>query len=219
MTTDKELQELASQLKCPNGIKGVEVADLMNETNINMTLHSIDRLNLFDNDSILELGHGNCAHLTYVLQQKKNLTYHGLDISELMNKEAKRINQQFVDRQQAAFYLYNGLNIPFTDSYFDRVFTVNTIYFWTDPKFLMSELYRVIKPKGMLNITFGQQYYMKQQPHTQFGFTLYDNERIEQLIDTTQFKIVGSDTQTETVKSKTGDGLVDREFTTFTLEK
>jgi ubiquinone/menaquinone biosynthesis C-methylase UbiE len=219
MTTDKELQELASQLKCPNGIKGVEVADLMNETNINMTLHSIDRLNLLDNDSILELGHGNCVHLAYVLQQKKNLTYHGLDISELMNKEAKRINQQFIDRQQAAFNLYDGLNIPFTDSYFDRVFTVNTIYFWTDPEFLMSELYRVIKPKRMLNITFCQQYYMKQQPFTQFGFTLYDNEKIEQLIDTTQFKIVCSDTRTETVKSKTGDGLVDREFTTITLEK
>ena len=219
MTTDKELQELASQLRCPNGIKGVEVADLMNETNISMTLHSIARLNLLDNDIILELGHGNCAHLPYILQQKKNLIYHGLDISELMNKEAKRINQQFVDRQQAAFYLYDGLNISFADSYFDRVFTVNTIYFWADPEFLISELYRVLKPKGILNITFGQQNYMKQQPLTQFGFTLYNNEKIEQLIDTTQFKIVGSDTQTETVKSKTGDGLADREFTTFTLKK
>ena len=219
MTTDKELQELASQLKCPNGIKGVEVADLMNETNITMTLHSIDRLNLQDNDCILELGYGNCAHLNYVLQQRKNLTYHGLDISELMNKEAKRINQQFIDKRQAAFYLYDGLNIPFSDRYFDRVFTVNTIYFWTDPQFLMSELCRVIKPKGMLNITFCQQDYMKQQPQTRFGFTLYDNEKIEQLIDTTLFKIAGSDTKTGIVKSKTGDSLVNRAFTTFTLTK
>jgi len=219
MITDKELQELASQLKCPSGIKGVEVAELMHETNITMTLHAIDRLKLLDNDSILELGHGNCAHLSYVLQQKQNLTYRGLEVSELMNKEAKRINRQFVDRQQAAFLLYDGLNIPFTDSYFDRVFTVNTIYFWTDPKFLISELYRVIKPKGMLNITFGQQCCMEQQPLTQYGFTLYNNEKIEQLIDTTPFKIVGSETQTETVKSKTGDGLVDRKFTTFMLEK
>jgi len=217
--TDEELQELASQLRCPNGIKGVEVSDLMNETNISMTVHSIGRLNLLDNGNVLELGHGNCSHLPYLLQQKNNLIYHGLDISELMNKEAKRINQQFVDRQQATFYLYDGLNIPFTDNYFDRVFTVNTIYFWADPKFLISELYRVIKPKGILNITFGQQNYMKQQPLTQFGFTLYDNEKIEQLIDTTHFKIVGSDTQTEIVKSKTGDGLVEREFTTFTFEK
>ena len=219
MITTEELQELASQLRHPNGAKGIEVADLMNETNISMTLHSIDRLNLLDNDSIMELGHGNCRHLPYILQQKNNLTYHGLDISELMNKEAKRINQQFVDRQQASFYLYDGQNIPFSDSCFDKVFTVNTIYFWVDPKFLISELYRVIKPNGMINITFCQQHYMKQQPQTQFGFTLYDNEKIEQLIATTQFKIIGSDTQTETVKSKIGDGLVDREFTTFMIEK
>ena len=219
MKTEKELQELASQLKCPNGIKGIEVADLMNETNITMTHHSIDRLNLLDNNCILELGHGNCSHLPYVFKQNKNLTYHGLDISELMNKEAKRINQQFVDRQQAAFYLYDGLNIPFRDSYFDRVFTVNTIYFWTDPKFLILELYRVIKPKGILNITFCQQDYMKQQPQTQFGFTLYDNEKIEELIATTEFKIICSEAHTEIVKSKIGDGFVDREFTTFTIEK
>jgi len=219
MKTDKELRELASQLKCPNGIKGVEVADLMNETNITMTLHSINQLNLQDNDCILELGHGNCAHLPYVLKQKKNLTYHGLDISELMNKEAKRINQQFVDRQQASFYIYDGLNIPFSGSYFDRIFTVNSIYFWTDPKFLILELYRVIKPQGMLNITFCQQDYMKQQPQTRFGFTLYNNAKIEQLINKTQFKIVFFDTKTEIVKSKIGDGFVDREFTTFTLEK
>jgi len=219
MATDKELQELASQLRCPNGIKGIEVADLMNKTNFRMIHHSIDRLNLFDNSSILELGHGNCKHLPYVLQQKNNLTYHGLEISELMNSEAKRINQQVIDRQQATFYLYDGQNIPFADCNFDRVFTVNTIYFWFEPKFLMSELYRVIKPKGLLNITFGQGNYMKQQPQTQFGYTLYDNEKIEKLIDSTQFKIVGSDTQTETVKSIAGNGIVDRVFTTFTFEK
>ena len=218
METNKELQELASQFKHPSGAKGIEVADMMNETNFNMTRHSIDRLNLFDNVNILELGHGNCGHLLYLLQQKNNLIYHGLETSELMNKEAKRINHQFIDKQQATFYLYDGLNIPFTDSYFDRIFTVNTIYFWADPEFFVSELYRVIKPKGILNITFSQPHFMKLLPVTQFGFTLYDNEKIEQLIGTTQFKIVSSDIQTDIIKNATGDSI-NREFMTFTFEK
>jgi SAM-dependent methyltransferase len=213
-----ELKALAEQLRQPKGPKGIEIADIMNETNIKMTLHSINNLSILDNDTILEIGHGNCKHLSYVFQQKNKLTYYGLEISELMNKEAKRINQRFTEKQEAFFQLYDGLNIPFSDNYFDKIFTVNTIYFWDDPKSLMTELYRVIKPKGILNITFAQQDFMKQLPFTQFRFTLYDNGKIKQLIDTTPFKTVGSDTQTETVKSKTGD-LVSRDFTTFTLKK
>lgn len=215
---DEKLKELASQLRLPNGVKGVEIGDMMNEANINMTRHSIDQLDILDNETILELGHGNCKHLPYVLQQKSKLTYHGLETSELMNKEAKRINHQFTDRRQAFFHLYDGLKVPFADNYFDKIFTVNTIYFWADPKCLMSELYRVIKPNGILNITYAQQDFMKQLPFTQFGFTLYDNEKIKQLIDITPFKMLGSNTQTEAVKSKTGD-LVKREFTTLKLKK
>ena len=45
MTTD-ELKEIASQLKNPHGENGIETGRLMHETNINMTRHAIDMLNL-----------------------------------------------------------------------------------------------------------------------------------------------------------------------------
>lgn len=218
MATDEELKELAEQLRQPSGRKGIEIADMMNETNIKMTLHSINQLKIADNGRILELGHGNCKHLPYILKQKNKLTYYGLEISELMNKEAKRINRRFVENKQADFYLYDGLHIPFADNYIDRIFTVNTIYFWADPKLLMAELYRVLKPNGILNITFAQHEFMGQLPFTRFGFMLYSNEKVQQLVDTTLFKIIGLDTQIETVKSKTGS-TIDRTFTTMTVEK
>ena len=75
-----------------------------------------------------------------------------------------------------------------------------------------------MKPQGILNITFGQENFMKHLPVSEFGFTLYNNEKIEQLIATTQFRIIGFDTQTDIVKNKMGN-LVNREFTTVTLEK
>lgn len=215
---DEDLRALANQLRQPNGVQGVEISDMMNETNIKMTLHSIDQLSILDNDIILELGHGNCKHLPFVFKQKSKLTYYGLEISELMNKEANQINRQFIDKQEAFFHLYDGLNFPYADNYFDKIFTVNTIYFWDNPQFMLSEMYRVIKPNGLLCITFAQQDFMRQLPFTQFGFTLYDNEKLKQLVDKTPFKTIGSDTQTETIKSKTGD-LLSRDFTSFRLQK
>ena len=214
----ESLKSLASQLRQPHGTKGIEVAEIMNKTNIQMTYHCLHRLNILDNNSLLELGHGNCGHLEYILKQGTKLSYYGLETSNLMNKEAQRINKVSIDTNQASFHLYDGLNIPFPDNYFDRIFTVNTIYFWIDPKFLLSELYRVIRPNGIFNITFAQQAFMEQLPVVQFGFKLYNNDKIEELIDTTSFKIMGTGHQIETVKSKTGE-LVEREFTTITMKK
>lgn len=214
----EELKELAAQLRQPKGDKGIEVADLMNDTNISMTHHAIEKLNILDNDKIMELGHGNCKHLSHLLNQKNNLTYYGLELSELMNKEAERINQQFIKNKQAHFVHYNGLEIPFSDNNFNKIFTVNTIYFWSDPTHLLDELFRILKPNGTLCITFAQQKFMQQLPFTEYGFTLYDNEKLTKLIATTPFKIIDCETQTETIKSKMGDSI-ERGFTTFILVK
>ncbi len=218
MTNKEELKELAAQLRQPHGTEGIAVANMMNESNIGMTRHSIDRLNILDRDHILELGHGNCDHLSYLLKQQENLSYSGLELSELMNNEAQGKNKAFLSSKKVSFYLYDGVTIPFPDNLFEKIFTVNTIYFWTKPELLLAELYRVIKRNGILNITFAQKSFMQGLPFTQFDFELYDDEKIIRLIDKTSFKIVNSDTQTETVKTKTGE-FIERDFTTVSLGK
>jgi SAM-dependent methyltransferase len=215
---NNQLTELAAQLRQPTGANGVEVAAIMSETNARMTAHSIEQLSICENDRILELGHGNCGHLPYLLKQNSGLFYTGLEISELMRDEARRINAEYVEACQASFHLYDGKTVPFPENHFDRILTVNTIYFWDQPQLLLSELYRVLKPGGSMNITFAQKEFMQHLPFTQFGFELYDNEKIIGLIQSGFFRIAKSDTQTETVKSKAGD-LVNREFTTITVTK
>jgi len=214
----EELQAIASQLKHPKGEKGIEMANMMNETNINMTRHSIQNLNISKENKILELGHGNAGHVEFLLEQAENLKYCGLEMSELMFQEARQINRNFVSQKQAFFSLYDGNAIPFEDEFFDKIFTVNTIYFWQQPEELLSEIYRVLKPNGNFCLTFAEEDFMKTLPFTQFEFKLYSTEKAKQLIEKTSFQIVYTETQTEKVKSKTGE-LVDRAFTTFVLEK
>lgn len=214
----EELKQIAAQLKHPSGEHGIGIAHMMNETNIGMTRHSIQRLDLQEGDHVLELGHGNCGHLEYLMSQKKGLTYHGLEISTLMHEEAKKAHGSLVNEDLAHFALYDGLNIPFSDNQFDKIFTVNTIYFWSDPTALLSEIHRVLKAGGKFNITFAHEDFMEQLPFTKFEFKLYSIEKMKQLIEKSPFKITGADTQTETVRSKTGE-MMDRDFTTITLEK
>jgi ubiquinone/menaquinone biosynthesis C-methylase UbiE len=214
----EELQAIASQLKKPTGEKGIEMGNMMNETNINMTRHSIQHLNIVSGNTILELGHGNAGHVSYLLQQKDNMVYYGLEMSEIMFQEAQQINDKFLSKGQTHFTLYDGNVIPFEDAFFDRIFTVNTIYFWQNPETFLLEIYRVLKAKGLFCITFAEESFMKQLPFTQFEFDLYSTEKAERLVEQTNFKIIAKETLTEKVKSKTGE-LVDRAFTTIVLEK
>ncbi len=214
----EELHEIASQLKHPTGEKGIEMANMMHETNINMTRHSFQNLNISAGNVILELGHGNAGHLEFIFEQAENLKYYGLEMSELMFQEARQINRNFVSQKQAFFSVYDGNVIPFQDPFFDKIFTVNTIYFWQEPEKLLLEIYRVLKPNGVFCITFAEESFMKTLPFTQYEFKLYSSEKLEQLVQKTLFKMVHKETLTEKVKTRIGE-LVDRDFTTIVLEK
>lgn len=211
-------QELSAQLKNPIGERGIEIGNFMNENNFKMTLHSISNLDINNQDIILELGHGNSGHLSELFKINNNIIYHGLETSELMHSEAVRINDGFLQEKKAYFCIYDGKHIPYSDNSFDRMFTVNTIYFWVKPYLLLAELYRVLKPKGKFNITFSQKRFMEQWKYTQFGFELYDIKKLLKLLESTRFKISNIETASEVVKIPSGE-VVYREFTTVSIQK
>jgi ubiquinone/menaquinone biosynthesis C-methylase UbiE len=215
---ENDLKLLSEQLMNPSGERGVEVANMMNETNIGMTYNSINNLSLKEGEELLEIGHGNAGHLQQLLAKAKNLIYKGVDISELMIQEATRINAVFVENKTAAFVLYDGQNIPFQDNTFDAVFTVNTLYFWENPQAFLKEIERVMKPGGRFSLTFAEASFMEKLPFTKFTFKLYNLNQVVDLVNQTGLEIEKTDIQKEEVKSKTGE-MVERQFVTVLIRK
>ena len=215
---NEELKELAAQLRFPQGSKGIQVSDMMHESNANMIRKTIESLQVSNNEEVFELGHGNAGHLHYLFEIEKSALYYGLEISELMHAEAKQINKSFVDSRQAFFFMYDGAEMPFGDNYFDKGYTVNTLYFWNEPVKVLMEIYRVMKPAGVFAINFAQQKSMELLPFTKFGFELYDTEKAEKLIEQTPFNIADIENHVEVLKTKTGESI-QREFTIIRLKK
>ncbi len=213
----KDLKILAQNLANPQGEKGVEIGEMMNATNIGMTLESIKMLLIEDAEHILEIGHGNAGHLKSILNKAKDLTYTGIDISETMRKEAQNLNTEFKD--QADFILYEGRKLPFEDEVFDKIFTVNTVYFWENPVEFLNEIYRVLKNTGTFVLTFAQRDFMEKLPFTKFNFKLYNNDEMEELISESRFKRMKISEKEEEIKSKTGDELIKRNYTVLTIKK
>ncbi|UZT97712.1 class I SAM-dependent methyltransferase [Chryseobacterium fluminis] len=212
-----ELKILAQHLANPQGEKGLEIGEMMHATNIGMTLESIKTLLIEDDEHILEIGHGNAGHVKSILNKAQNLHYTGIDISETMHHEAKRLNEKFKD--QAAFVLYEGTKLPFRDKTFDKIFTVNTVYFWQQPVEYLNEVYRVLKDNGTFVLTFGQRDFMEKLPFTQFDFTLYNSDEMEETVSKSHFKRMKISEKEEEVKSKTGKDTITRNYTVLTIKK
>ncbi|KFF26282.1 class I SAM-dependent methyltransferase [Chryseobacterium vrystaatense] len=212
-----ELKILAQNLANPQGEKGIEIGEMMNATNISMTLESIKTLLIEDDEHILEIGHGNAAHLKNILSRAQNLKYTGVDISETMYNEARKLNKKF--EGQADFVLYEGKKLPFEDKAFDKIFTVNTVYFWENPVEFLNEIYRVLKKEGTFVLTFGQREFMEKLPFTEYDFTLYSNSEMEEIVSESQFKRMKISEKEEDIPSKSGNETIHRVYTVLTIKK
>ena len=214
---EKDLKILAQNLANPEGETGIKVGEMMNATNIGMTLESIKTLLIEDDEHILEIGHGNAAHVKSLLHLAQNLKYTGIDISKTMNSEAKRLNENF--KSQAEFILYEGKKLPFEDKVFDKIFTVNTVYFWENPKEYLNEIYRILKDTGTFVLTFAQRDFMETLPFTQYDFKLYNSDEMQEIVSESYFKRMKISEKEEQVQSKAGTETVTRLYTVLTIKK
>lgn len=215
---EKDLKALAEQLSCPSGDFGKQVAEMMNESNIRMTLESIAAINIRHENHILEIGHGNALHLNEILNAAENIRYTGLEISETMHQEAGRINQKFTENNTACFILYDGEKLPFEEKTFDKIFTVNTLYFWKNPVSFLNEIHRVLKDRGSFVLTFIEEKTLRKIPFAKYGFNIYSQAEIEHMLADSGFAKVLKRTKKDQVKSKTGE-QIEREFVVLNITK
>jgi len=133
LTNETELKKLVAQIRKPEGKQGVEIAKMMNDSNQGMNLHTFAVLNPQPNDKILEIGMGNGFFVKSIMNLADDIQYTGYDYSERMVEEAKKLNQELIERKQVQFIQGEIENLPFAENSFTKIFTVNTFYFWKNP--------------------------------------------------------------------------------------
>lgn len=159
-----DLNEVANQLRCPSGEAGEELAEVMFKSNSNMIYKTVDRLQLYQNDAVLEIGFGSGKHLPYIFSIAKNIHYSGIEISALMLEMAVKVKESLA-QEQIDLTLSQELNVlPYPDKVFNHCFSVNTVYFWSDPVKYFTEIYRVLKPGGSIALSYIREDFAQQQP-------------------------------------------------------
>ena len=187
---DKEfLQQLAQQLRKPDGDMGKKVGENMNASNALMNTFTLHELNAHSNECILEIGMGNGFFIKDIVGHDDSITYYGCDYSELMIDEATSRNQSYIATGQVKFFHTSADHLPFQSHSIDKAFTINTIYFWSNPSVELTEIHRVLKPGGKFFLTVRSKSTMENIPVTQFGFKIYDQPLLKDLLETSGFKV------------------------------
>ena len=75
----------------------------------------------------------------------------GLDLSRRMLREAVRRTAQFADR--LTFVWQDARNLPFDEDTFDAVICLEALEFTPDPRAVLAELVRVLRPGGVLLVS------------------------------------------------------------------
>jgi ubiquinone/menaquinone biosynthesis C-methylase UbiE len=187
--TDDQAKTVAAQLRQPEGEFGKIVGQKMNEANLNMNVFTNKQLNTSANDRILEIGMGNGYFVKDLLNVHPSITYSGIDFSLTMVEEANKINQSFVDERRAKFQMANAELMPFEENSFNKIFTINTIYFWENPDKVLIECKRVLQNNGILTITIRPKHILDTFPISKYGFTTFGKEDVCTLLIANGFAI------------------------------
>ncbi|MFW2491938.1 class I SAM-dependent methyltransferase [Clostridium chromiireducens] len=171
---------ISEQFGKPTGIGGMISTFIMNRINQIQYKSVIDNLNCSKGDRVLDIGFGN-GYLIKNLAKKNEGYFYGIEISYYMVKTGCKRNSELIALGKVNLTKGNVMEIPFETSFFDKVYTVNTIYFWQDIDKSLSEIKRVLKPNGIfINVIFSKEWLDKIK-YTEYGFSKYTPRELEEV--------------------------------------
>jgi SAM-dependent methyltransferase len=134
---------LAGQFGRPHGLVGrFLIAPWLNRISGAMNRLAFERLDVRPREAVLEVGFGGGALLR--MMQARGAEVSGVDLSPAMVARAKGFDVHLAPAER----------LPFDTARFDKVVSVNSLYFWPDPALALAELARVLRPGGRLVLCF-----------------------------------------------------------------
>lgn len=170
------------------------------------------KLKLNKSDLVLDAGCGRGTATCY-LAKKYKAQILGIDIAPFELKKAKKLAQKYNFKRRVKFYLRDYSETGFSKSYFDKIFTLETIVHSPDLNKTLNEFHRILKPKGKL-VLFE---YSKSRPNE---FTQEEKKIIELINDRsamTSFNKMYHDTLTKYIEKAGFKIISDNDITKHML--
>jgi ubiquinone/menaquinone biosynthesis C-methylase UbiE len=148
----KPLELLEANFKKPTGWFGNVLGHVMALQHKTLTVWVIDLMGVQPTDRVLDVGCGGGMAMQRLAAKASSGFVAGVDYSQEMVEQAARRNAEAVARGQVEVKKGDVGALPYADASFDKVSGIETIYFWPDALAGLREVYRVLKPGGLVTI-------------------------------------------------------------------
>jgi ubiquinone/menaquinone biosynthesis C-methylase UbiE len=137
---------------------------------------------LEEDDHVLEIGFGIGKLINEMAKQAHRGLIEGIDLSHTMVDVARRRNKQSIVKGRVKIVLGNFDQVAYQESDFDKVCSANTIYFWSDAKYTVRKIQKVLKPGGKLILGFEDKTQLAKMRLDTSVFHIYDESDVIQLL-------------------------------------
>ena len=172
----------------PTGMFGQYVMTRMfNKVNADLNSFVKEALNLETNDRILEIGFGPGKLINEMARTTTEGVIEGIDFSEAMLKEARKVNRHNILSGKVKLQKGESSALPYNNESFDKLCSINTLYFWKEPDKYFREMFRVLKHRGKIVIGFRDDKQMSSLNLSKDIFNSYSLDEVTSLLSNSGF--------------------------------
>jgi len=185
------IKHVGNNFRNPNGIGGKITTKLMNIMNQKQYKAVLDNINLENNDILLDIGFGNGYLINKLFKKNNSIKIYGIDISNDMVNNVSKKYKQYIENDCLKLLMENINNeTTFENEMFNKIYTVNTVYFWNDLKKCFSEIKRILKPNGIFINAIYTKEYLDKTEFSKYGFNKYSKEEMVKLTEENGMKTI-----------------------------
>jgi ubiquinone/menaquinone biosynthesis C-methylase UbiE len=145
----------SEQARKPKGMFGhVIMSAIFNIGNAKLNELVNKTMSVQDNDHVFEIGFGTGKLIDKMARQIKQGVIEGVDFSEIMVSIAEKRNRAHIATGKVKIKQGDFDEIPLNKEYYNKVCSVNTIYFWKKPEFTARRVAVILKPEGKFVVGF-----------------------------------------------------------------
>jgi ubiquinone/menaquinone biosynthesis C-methylase UbiE len=171
----------------PTGMLGRLVGHLMAAKNIGMNRLTVEMLDVQPDDRILEVGCGPGTAVQLLAARVTTGFVAGVDLSEVMVKQATRRNRQFIKRGLVELRQGTVSRLPYENDAFTKVCAVNSFHHWPTPEADLREVRRAMREDGVLLLCLRMQL-PSPRAFAAPGFTESEVGRVLELVQQVGFR-------------------------------
>src|SRR6266851_1904816 len=153
-TEQTENSGFRAHFRNPKGFLGRIAGLLMVITNRQINRFAVEMLEVQARDRVLEIGFGPGACIAMLAERATNGLVAGVDPSPTMIAQASARNRTDVRSGRVELKVGSVSAIPYPNASFDKVCSINNIYFWPSRGDDLREIRRVMKEGGTVALAF-----------------------------------------------------------------